>query len=279
VTGLIDTHAHLQLREFGRDRQAALERAWQAGLEAVVVLGVDPASSEAAIAMAEADPRLHAAVGCHPHDAARLDREGWDRLRKLTQHPQVVAVGEIGLDFYRNLSPREDQVRVLEQELSLAVELRLPVAVHCREAHDEMFPILESWSEKARPIFGEGCLLGVMHYFSGDLELARRYVEMGFLISIHTSVTYPRSDRLREVASDLDMDCLVLETDSPYGAPQSQRGRRNEPAYVTEAAACVAELRGLGIEEVVRRSGENAVRLFGLERVQTSASGTGGRAW
>jgi TatD DNase family protein len=278
VTGLIDTHAHLQLREFDKDREAALERAWQAGLEAVVVLGVDPASSEAAIAMAEAHPRVYAAAGCHPHDAARLDQAGWRRLQELTQHPQVVAVGEIGLDFYRNLSPPEDQMRVLEQELALAAELRLPVAVHCREAQDQMFPILKRWSEDARLLFGEGRLLGVMHYFSGDLRLAHRYVEMGFLISIHTSVTYPKSGELREVASGLDMDCLVLETDSPYGAPQSQRGHRNEPAYVAEAAACVAELRGLAVEEVARQSSENAVRLFGLKPVRASA-GAGGRAW
>ena len=278
MTGLIDTHAHLQLREFDKDREAALERAWQAGLEAVVVLGVDQASSEAAIAMAEAHACVYAAAGCHPHDAARLDQEGWRRLRELTQHPQVVAVGEIGLDFYRNLSPREVQVRVLEQELALAAELRLPVAVHCREAQDQMFPILKRWSEDARLLFGEGRLLGVMHYFSGDLRLAHRYVEMGFLISIHTSVTYPKSGELREVASGLDMDCLVLETDSPYGAPQSQRGHRNEPAYVAEAAACVAELRGLAVEEVARQSSENAVRLFGLKPVRTSA-GAGGRAW
>jgi len=191
VTGLIDTHTHLQLREFNRDREAVLERAWRAGLEAVVVLGVDAASSEAAIALARANPRAYAAVGCHPHDAARLNADGWRRLRELTRRPGVVAVGEIGLDFYRNLSPREDQVRVLEQELALAIELRLPVAVHCREAQEEMYPILERWSETARPLFGEGRPLGVMHYFSGDLELARRYVEMGFLISIHASVTYP----------------------------------------------------------------------------------------
>ena len=279
MRGLIDTHTHLQFGEFDRDREATLERAWQAGVEAIVVLGVDAASSEAAIALAEANPRLYAAAGWHPNLAASLDQEGWRRLRELTQHPRVVAVGEIGLDFYRNLSPREDQVRVLEEQLALAAERRLPVAVHCRDAHDQMYPILERWAKKARPLFGEGRLLGVMHYFSSDLEMARRYVDMGFLISIHTCVTYPTSDRLREVVAGLDMDCLVLETDSPYGAPQSQRGRRNEPAYVVEAAMCVAELRGLTAEAVALRSGENAVRLFGLRPAQASASSTGGRAW
>ena len=277
MTGLIDTHTHLQLKEFNRDREAALERAWQAGLEAIVVLGVDVRSSEAAIGLAEANPRVYAAAGCHPHDAARLDADGWLRLKEMTRRPGVVAVGEIGLDFYRNMSPREAQVRVLEQELALAAELRLPVAVHCREAQEEMYPILERWSGTARPLF-EGRLLGVMHYFSGDLQLARRYVDMGFLISIHTSVTYPGSQRLREVAAGVGMDCLLLETDSPYGAPQSRRGKRNEPAYVAEAAACVAELRGMTAEEVARQSGENAIRLFGLKPVRASA-GAGGRAW
>lgn len=279
MKALIDTHTHLQFGDFDRDREAALERAWEAGLEAVVVLGVDAASSEAAIALAEAHPRLHAAVGCHPHDAVRLDQEGWRRLQELTQHPRVVAVGEIGLDFYRNRSPREDQVRVLEEELALAAERRLPVAVHCRDAHDEMYPILKHWAGEARPLFGEDRSLGVMHYFSGDRELARRYVEMGFLISIHTSVTYPQSGRLREVAAGLDVDSLVLETDSPYGAPQSQRGRRNEPAFVAETATCLAELRGLPAETVARRTGENAARLFGLRLAQASASSTGGKAW
>lgn len=279
MTGLIDTHTHLQLREFNRDREEALERAWQAGLEAVVVLGVDAASSEAAIALAEANPRVYAAAGCHPHDAGRLNADGWRRLKELTRRPGVVAVGEIGLDFYRNLSPREDQVRVLEQELALAAEVRLPVAVHCREAQEEMYPILERWSETARPLFGEGRPLGVMHYFSGDLALARRYVEMGFLISIHTSVTYPASQRLREVAAGVEMDCLLLETDSPYGAPQSRRGKRNEPAYVAEAAECVAESRGMTIEEVARRTAENAARLFGLEGVGAGTGSLGGKAW
>jgi TatD DNase family protein len=279
VTGLIDTHSHLQFGEFDKDREAVLERAWQAGLEAIVVLGVDAASSEAAIALAEANPRLYPTVGWHANVAAGLDQEGWRRLRELTQHPRVVAVGEIGLDFYRNLSPREDQVRVLEEQLALAAERRLPVAVHSRDAHDRMYPILKHWAAKARPLLGEGRMLGVMHYFSGDLELARRYVEMGFLISVHTCVTYPTSDRLREVVTGLDIDCLVLETDSPYGAPQSQRGRRNEPAYVTEAAMRVAELRGLTAEAVAQRTGENAIRLFGLRKAEAGAGSGGGRAW
>jgi TatD DNase family protein len=279
VRGLIDTHTHLQFGEFDKDREAVLERAWQAGLEAIVVLGVDAASSEAAIALAEANPRLYATVGWHANVAASLDEEGWHRLRELTQHPRVVAVGEIGLDFYRNLSPREEQVRVLEEQLALAAERRLPVAVHCRDAHDQMYPILKRWAKKARPLFEDGRPLGVIHYFSGDLDLARRYVDIGFLISVHTCVTYPTSDRLREVVAGIDMDCLVLETDSPYGAPQSQRGRRNEPACVAEAAVCVAELRGLTAEAVALRSGENAVRLFGLRPAQAGASSAGGRAW
>lgn len=279
MRGLIDTHSHLQLREFEGDRDEVLERAWDAGLDGIVVLGVDPASSEAAIGLAEANPRVHATVGCHPHDAGRLDENSWRRLQELTRHPRVVAVGEIGLDFYRNRSPREDQVRVLEKELALAAELRLPVAVHCRDAQREMYPILERWTEEARPLFEEDRPLGVMHYFSGSLDLARQYVEMGFLISIHTSVTYPKSDRTREVAAGIDLNSLVLETDSPYGAPQSRRGRRNEPACVAEAAACVAELRGLTVETVAERTGSNADRLFGLICARAKATSTGVTAW
>ncbi len=278
MTGLIDTHTHLQLREFDRDRKATLERAWQAGLDAMVVLGIDTASSEAAIALAEADHRVYAAVGWHPHTAAGFDQRGQRRLRELTQHPRVVAVGEIGLDFYRNLSPREDQVRVLEEQLALAAECRLPVAVHCRNAQKEMYPILERWAKNARPLFGEGRPLGVMHYFSGDLELARRYVDMGFLISVHTCVTYPTSGELRKVAAALDITKLVFETDSPYGAPQSKRGRRNEPAYVAEAATLVAELRGLTVEAVALESGRNASRLFGLTTARAGAASAGGSA-
>jgi len=266
MTGIIDTHAHLQLSQFDSDREAVLRRAWEAGFEAVLVPGVDLASSERAVVMAEADPRLYAAVGCHPHDARRANDQVLASLADLARHPRVVAVGEIGLDFYRNLSRREAQLRVLRHQIETASEAGLPVVIHCREAHREMLPIMERWSHSLGATLPGGRPLGVMHYFSGDLVLALRYAELGFLISIHDSVTYPESERVRKVAAKLPLEHLVVETDSPYGAPRSHRGQRNEPAYLAEAVAVIAELRGTRYEDVALHTRENAVRLFGPGR-------------
>ncbi|MGB6836711.1 MAG: TatD family hydrolase [Dehalococcoidia bacterium] len=272
MTGIIDTHAHLQLSQFDSDREAVLRRAWEAGLEAVMVPGVDLASSERAVVMAEADPRLYAAVGCHPHDARRANDRVLADLADLARHPRVVAVGEIGLDFYRNLSPREAQLRVLRYQLATASEAGLPVVIHCREAQREMLPIIEEWSRSLGATLPGGRPLGVMHYFSGDLALALRYAELGFLVSVHDSVTYPESERVRKVAAKLPLEHLVVETDSPYGAPRSRRGQRNEPAYLAEAVAVIAELRGTRYEDVALHTRENAVRLFGLARPERAAA-------
>ncbi len=266
MTGIIDTHAHLQLSQFDSDREAVLHRSWEAGLEAIVVPGVDLASSERAVAMAEADPRLYAAVGCHPHEARRANDGVVASLASLARHRRVVAVGEIGLDFYRNLSPREAQVRVLRDQLATASEAGVPVVIHCREAYPEMLPIIEGWSRSLGASLPGGRPLGVMHYFSGDLALALRCAELGFLISIHDSVTYSESERLRKVAMELPLEYMVVETDSPYGAPLSHRGQRNEPAYLAEAVGVIADLRGIRYEDVVFHTRENAVRLFDLTR-------------
>jgi TatD DNase family protein len=227
------------------------------------VLGTDVTSSEGAIALAEAEPAVLAAAGCHPHDAHKMDDASLRRLAELAAHPQVVAVGEIGLDFYRNLSPREEQIRVLSRQLETAAEVAKPVAVHCREAQDALLPLIEAWSNSVGGRLPDGRPLGVMHYFSGDAVVAQRYLELGFLISIHTSVTYPKAQSLQEVARRLPLDTLLVETDSPYGAPQSRRGRRNEPAYVSEVVAKIAELRDEPPDRVAEATTENALRLFG----------------
>ncbi len=261
---LFDSHTHLQLSQFDRDRTAVLDRAQDAGLVGLLVLGVDVASSEDAIALAEAEPGVHAAAGCHPHDADKMDEAALARLAELARHPRVVAVGEIGLDFYRNFSSRERQIEVFRQQLETAAELAKPVAVHCRNAQDELFPLLESWSRGLGGRLADGRPLGVMHYFSGDAELAQRYVDLGFLISLHSSVTYPNARQLQEVARRLPLEMLLVETDCPYGAPQSHRGQRNEPAYVAEAVAKIADLRGEPIERVAEQTTQNGLRLFGL---------------
>jgi TatD DNase family protein len=276
MTAVIDTHAHIQLAAFDGDREAVLQRAWEAGLEAIIVPGVDVASTEKSITIAERDSRVYAAAGCHPHDAAGAGAKELARLAELARRPRVVAVGEIGLDFYRNLSRRDVQLDVFRRQLSTAADLNLPVILHCRDAHNEILPVLEDWSHRLGGALADGRPLGVMHYFSGNLALAERYLDLGFLISIHDSVTYPRSQKLRSVATAVPLDHLVLETDSPYGAPRSHQGQRNEPSYIGEAVAAVAELRGVAFQEVASRATENAVRLFDLVRTQEQVTSGAG---
>jgi TatD DNase family protein len=260
---LVDTHAHIQEPDFRDDVDAVIVRAGEAGVGAIIVPGVDAETSEAAAWLADRHPAVYFAAGFHPHEAARMDSASLARVRSLLSHPKAVAVGEVGLDFYRMHSPRQAQERTLEAMLDLARETRLPVIVHTRDAAQEVERALRSWALRNRPAY-EGRPLGVLHYYSGDLAQARRYLAMGFLISVHTSVTHPRATLLREVVKDLPLEALVLETDSPYGAPQAVRGARNEPAYVVEAAKRVAQLKGLRLDEVAQATSANAERLFGI---------------
>lgn len=270
---VIDTHSHLQSEEFRPDLDRVLTRAREAGLVAIIDLGVDAGSSEGAIALAEREADVFAAAGCHPHEAARADERALDHLADIARHPRVVAVGEIGLDFYRNYAPRDRQLAVFRRQLETAARLGKPVAVHCREAHDEMLPILEEWSRGLGGALPDGRPLGVLHYFSGDMVQAEQYLRLGFVLSIHTSVTHPGKRTLQEVASQAPLDRLVVETDAPYGAPQSRRGQRNEPALVTEAVAAIARLRGVSENEVAVATAENARRLLALP-VSTGAGAT-----
>jgi TatD DNase family protein len=180
----------------------------------------------------------------------------------------VVAVGELGLDYYRMHSPRDAQLTGLQAQLALATRHAMPVVVHCRDAWDEMRAVLTVWARDAVPAFA-GRPVGVMHYFTGTLEDAQHYIELGFLISVHTSVTHPKSQPLRDVVALLPLGALVIETDSPYGAPQSHRGKRNQPAYVVEAARQIATLKGVTVEEVAETTSANAIRLFRLHSDET----------
>jgi TatD DNase family protein len=275
---LFDSHTHLQFPEFDEVRDTVLARAREAGVEAMLVVGTDVESSEKALALADSDPGLYAVVGCHPHVARRFDAGALDRLRKLASHPRAVAIGEIGLDFYRNLSPRDAQFQALRQQLALAAEAGLPVIVHSRDADEETYPVLAEWARALGPSRSNRPV-GVMHYFSGGPELAHRYVELGFLVSIHTSVTYPNAEQRRAVAVAVPLDSLVVETDCPYGAPQSRRGQRGEPADIAEAVAKIAELRGITAEEVATRTSVNAWRLVGLSPATGETVGPRRGAW
>jgi TatD DNase family protein len=263
VNQLVDTHAHLQEPEFEADREAVIERAAAAGVETIVLPAVDLDTAETAVAIAERHAGVYATAGFHPHEASHLTPDALDRIEALLSHPKVVAVGEIGLDFYRMHSPRDAQLSAFEAQLALAERHGLPVVIHCRDAWDKIGPILEPWALRVRRLYDDRPI-GVLHYFSSSVEDARRYYDLGFLISVHTSVTHPKSQALREVASALPLDALVVETDSPYGAPQSQRGKRNEPAYVRAAAEQIAAVRGTGFETVAEATSAGARRLFGL---------------
>ncbi len=262
AVGLIDSHAHLHDRAFDGDRAAVLARARAAGLTAIVTVGTDLAESEAAAALARAEPGVFAAVGFHPHDAKDWDGAARSRIAALAAEESVVAIGEIGLDFYRDLSPRADQERAFRDQLSLADELRLPVVIHSRDAHEETVAILSEWAA-ARPRT-PGAPLGVMHCFSGDAALARRYAALGLTISFAGPVTYPKNDLLRAAAAAVPRGRIVVETDCPYLSPQSRRGRRNEPAQVAETAACIASLRGRTPSAFAVETSEAARRVFGL---------------
>jgi TatD DNase family protein len=253
---LFDTHAHLHVPEFADDLDAVIARAREAGVRGIVTVGTDVATSQAAVALAERDPDLFASVGVHPHHAGEVDEAGLAEIERLARTPRVVAVGEAGLDFFRDLSPRDAQARVFRWQLELGRRVGKPVLIHCRDAHAEALQILAE-AEVGRTG-------GIMHCFSGDAAVARQVLDLGLLVSIAGPVTYPNARALPEVVRLLPADRLVLETDCPFLPPQPYRGKRNEPAYVAITARRVAELRGEPSVELAARAGANARRLFGL---------------
>jgi TatD DNase family protein len=268
---LIDSHCHLQFPHFQNDRVQVLERAWQAGLSAIVLVGTDADCSQRALALAESHPNLFATVGWHPHQASQFDDQGRLALRRLAESSKVVAVGEIGLDFYRRLSPPQDQQAVFQQMLDTAAELSLPVVIHSRAAEEDTFAVLSGWAAQVTAQWPRERPLGVVHCFGGDLALALRYVQLGFLISIAGSITYPNTDRLASVVAGLPLDRLLVETDAPYLTPQSRRPQRNEPPFLIETVSRIAEIRAQTVREVAGQTSANAAALYGI--VQASGSG------
>jgi TatD DNase family protein len=225
---------------------------------AVATVGTDVATSRAAIALAAAEPGVWATVGVHPHDAGSADEAALEEIERLATAPRVVAIGEIGLDYFRNLSPKDAQVRVFRRLLETARRARKPVVIHCRDAHADVLALLED----AR-VADVG---GIMHCFSGDVEIARRALDLGLHLSLAGPVTYPNARQLPEVARFAPADRLVVETDCPYLPPQPHRGKRNEPAYVRITAARVAELRDEPLERLASRTAANARAVFGIDR-------------
>ncbi len=260
---VVDAHAHTYSSEFAGDYAATMERAWAAGLVAVVEVGGDVESSTRALALARADSRVHAVAGLHPHEAKSLAKEQ-DSLRALVALGEFVAVGEIGLDFHYNHSPREAQFDAFRWQLELAREASLPVVIHCREADEEGFEVLREWAHRVGRYLGPDREIGMMHCFAGDAELANRYVELGFLISVPGPVTYKNNEQGQTVARSTPLASMLVETDAPYLTPLPYRGTRNEPAYVVETVRKVAGLRTCSPEAVAAATAQNAARLFGF---------------
>lgn len=254
---LIDSHAHIYGKEFAADFDEMMQRAADAGVETMIVVGADLESSIQAAELAQKYPNLYAAVGIHPHDANRVTEECYKRIVELANSTdKIVAIGEIGLDFYRDRSPRPDQERVFRRFIQLARELKLPVIIHDRDAHGRIMAILRE--EHAEEVGG------VLHCFSGDLQMAKECIELGFYISIPGTVTYPNNKSLHDVVRNVKTEHLLIETDCPYLSPVPYRGKRNEPAYVRLAAEKVAELKELSIEDVARITTRNTEKLFRL---------------
>lgn len=233
-----------------------LARARATGVRRMLTIGTETGSSRAAVSFAAREPDVWATVGVHPHEAAGADAAVLAEIERLAAEPRVVAVGEIGLDYFRNLSPREDQVSVFRALIGVARRAGKPVVVHCREAHDDVLAILAE--ERVTDV------RGIMHCFSGDVTIARRCLDLGLLISLAGPVTYPNARALPDVARFVPADRLVIETDCPYLPPQGHRGKRNEPAYLAITADRVAELRGEPVEDVTARMTANACALLGI---------------
>ena len=265
---LIDTHAHLDLPHFDADRDAVIARAVDAGVTRIVTIGIDGPTSRAALALAEHYPSVYAAVGFHPTDADKLDAPALDALREMLRRPRVVAVGEIGLDYYWDTTPHDLQAAVFQAQLDLAVEVGKPVVIHIRsrrepghDAHAATWDILAPWAAR-HPWRGTGRPLGVLHCFSGDAALAQQALQAGFLLGVDGPLTYKNARALQGMATAWPAEGMVVETDAPYLPPQPHRGQRNEPAYVRLVAEKLAELRDATLDATARETTSAALRLF-----------------
>lgn len=255
---LIDTHSHLQWQNFDADRQRVISRARKANVKYMVNIGFDLSGSMKAIELAEKHWGLYATVGIHPHNASQLNEKVLEELRRLSENSKTVAIGEIGLDYYRKLSPMETQRKAFEAQLRLAEEIGLPAVIHDREAHADTLEMLSKF---------RGKIGGIMHCFSGSREMAEQCINSGFLISFAGPVTFPNSHKLHEIAKCTALNKILLETDSPWLAPQEVRGKRNEPSFLPFIAEKIAQLKGTSMDELAEATSENARRIFQLPKI------------
>lgn len=253
---LVDSHAHLEMKDFDKDRERVIARAQEAGVKYIITVATNIPDTLKALEIAQKNAGVFVALGIHPHEAKEIKEEDFTELRRLAREEKVVAFGEIGLDFYRQHSPREIQLRRFRELVRLGQEISLPIIIHAREAHEETIRILR---EEAN-----GQWRGVFHCFSGDLAMAQQVIQMGFFISIPGTVTFKKSWQQQEVVQKIPLERILLETDAPFLAPEPYRGKRNEPAYVRYTAEKIAQLKGLSFADVARITSLNAHLLFGV---------------
>jgi TatD DNase family protein len=261
---LIDTHCHIDFDAYDGIRDEVIRRALESGVTRMINPGVDLARTRAAIDLAKTYAAIYAAVGIHPNSTADFADSMIDELRALAAHPKVVAIGEIGLDYYRDSSPPEIQRRAFEAQLTLAAELALPVIIHNREASDDVLDVLAAWLPTLPPPLADRP--GVLHSFSAPMAIAERAIELGFYLGFTGPVTFKKADDLRRIAARIPADRILVETDAPFLTPHPYRGKfPNEPAYVRLVAERIATLRTLSDEEFAAQSTANAERLFELK--------------
>ncbi len=251
---LIDTHAHLNDQKFGSDVDDVIASANAAGVDRIIVCGYDLESSRTAVEQSQRFDCVYATVGVHPHDAKNYSPEIEYAIEELSRAPKVLAIGEIGLDYHYDFSPRNEQAIVFEAQLKLAAKLNLPIVIHSRESNDDVMQILKDHAENI-----VGC---VFHCFAGDVEFAQTVLDMGFYIGIDGPVTYKASEKLRSVIKMCPLDRLLVETDCPYLSPNPHRGKRNEPSYLRYIAEEAARVKGISFEEFAKASSDNAIRFF-----------------
>jgi len=266
----VDTHCHLDFNRFDSDRSEVLERARTAGLRRILNPGINLGSSRDAIGLAEANPEVYAAVGVHPNDWLSWDETTLEALRELAKYPKVIAIGEIGLDYYRDRASQYVQKMIFREQLELASEMELPVVIHSRNtskkderATADVLDIISGWH---RDLYSSGSKLarrpGVLHSYGGSLEMALEAISLGFWIGVTGPVTFKKADDLREVIAGLPVENILIETDAPFLTPQPYRGKRNEPAHVRYVAGKIAELHNLSVEGLAEITKANAKRLF-----------------
>jgi TatD DNase family protein len=267
----VDSHAHLDGKQFDSDREQVIARAREAGVRTMVAIGNGdgPPNLDAGIQLAEKYPFMYATIGIHPHEARLADDAAYETMERLARHPKVIAWGEIGLDYYYDHSPRETQKMVFSRQMELAAAANLPIVVHCRpsDGSDDAWKnclglIQNQWAAK-----GIG---GILHCFTGTWPQAKQALDMGFMISFAGNLTFPKAQQIRDAALEVPLDRMLIETDAPYLAPVPHRGKRNEPAFVKETARRLGELRRLSVEDVGEQTSQNFYNFFKLAETDES---------